>query len=209
MNKKTPATKSISCQAIPKLNTRHKDLSDAEHLADFQLSSEALAVLVMQSREKNLYGNGFELGNSIHALQRANQRIADGKLEGIEEALFSQAKALEALFTASVRTAMSQQGLVQYKAHMNFALKAQAQSRATLQALIQLKQPHKSVFVTQANIAHGHQQINNPASQEKTDLLPNELLEKNHGKAHLDSGATHSTESSDSHLAAMETVDRR
>lgn len=209
MNKKTPVTKSASCQVTPKVNTHSKDLSDADCLAEFQLSSEALAVLVMQSRERNLYGDGFQLSNSIHALQRANQRLADNKLEGIEEALFSQAKALEALFTASVRTAMSQEGLVQYKAHMNFALKAQAQSRAALQALIQLKQPHKSVFVTQANIAHGHQQINNTTYQEKKDLLTNELLERNHGKAHLDSGATHSTESSDSHLAAMETVDRR
>jgi hypothetical protein len=41
------------------------------------------------------------------------------------------------------------------------ALKAQAQSRATIQALIELKYPKQTNFVKQANIANGHQQINN------------------------------------------------
>jgi hypothetical protein len=68
---------------------------------------------------------------------------------------------------------------------MRFALKAQNQSRATLQALIQLKQPSQTTFVRQANIAQGHQQVNNLA--EKNQVSQNKLLE---GQTYdLDSGA--------------------
>lgn len=41
------------------------------------------------------------------------------------------------------------------------ALKAQNQCKATLQALVQLKQPSQTTFVKQANNAQGHQQVNN------------------------------------------------
>jgi hypothetical protein len=57
---------------------------------------------------------------------------------------------------------------------MQLALKAQNQSRATLQALVQLKQPSQITFVKQANIAQGHQQVNNLSEK---DITPqNELL---------------------------------
>ena len=60
------------------------------------------------------------------------------------------------------------------QALMSLAFKAQNQSRATLQALIQLKQPSQTTFVRQANIAQGHQQVNNLA--EKITTPQNELL---------------------------------
>ena len=40
-------------------------------------------------------------------------------------------------------------------------LKAQAQCRATLEALAEIKNPHPVAFVKQANISSGHQQVNN------------------------------------------------
>jgi hypothetical protein len=48
---------------------------------------------------------------------------------------------------------------------MRFALKVQNQCRGTLQALVQLKQPSNTIFVKQANIAQGHQQVNNLAEK--------------------------------------------
>ena len=48
------------------------------------------------------------------------------------------------------------------------ALKAQAQCRATLEALAEIKNPRPVAFVKQANISGGHQQVNNgmqPAQQ--------------------------------------------
>jgi iron only hydrogenase large subunit-like protein len=62
------------------------------------------------------------------------------------------------------------------QALMNLAFKAQNQSRLTLQALLGLKQPKRSTFVKQANIAHGHQQVNNLA--EKNQNSQNKALER-------------------------------
>ena len=45
------------------------------------------------------------------------------------------------------------------------ALKAQAQSRATLSALVDLKHPRQTTFVKQANITNGLQQINSAGMQ--------------------------------------------
>jgi hypothetical protein len=52
--------------------------------------------------------------------------------------------------------------LPQYQAHLNLALKAQSQCRATLETLAHVKNP-PVLFAKQANIAHGPQQINNSA----------------------------------------------
>ena len=47
------------------------------------------------------------------------------------------------------------------ESYLRLALKAQAQSRATVEALAEMKNPHPVSFVKQANIAHGNQQVNN------------------------------------------------
>lgn len=47
---------------------------------------------------------------------------------------------------------------------LRLALKAQAQSRATVEALAEVKNPRSVAFVKQANIAHGHQQVDNPGA---------------------------------------------
>lgn len=56
----------------------------------------------------------------------------------------------------------------QYTAFMNLALKAQAQSRATIQALIELKYPKQATFEKQANISNGNQQVNNIQTNNET-----------------------------------------
>ena len=75
-------------------------------------------------------------------------------------------------------------------------MKAQAQSRATISALVDLKYPRQATFVKQANIAHGPQQVNNfdssgalreqyaQARTRTEDSAPeqNKLLEADHGQ---------------------------
>ena len=46
-------------------------------------------------------------------------------------------------------------------AFIGLALKAQAQSRATIPALVDLKHPRPALFVKQANMTTGTQQVNN------------------------------------------------
>ena len=67
----------------------------------------------------------------------------------------SQAVALEVIYKSLERRAKVQDKSLQYETHMRLALKAQNQFRATLQALVQLKQLSNTTFVKQANIAQG------------------------------------------------------
>lgn len=90
------------------------------------------------------------------------QAIKGGDLAPVEAMLYSQAKVLEALFTRLVHRGMAQDNIAPFQANMSLALKAQAQCRATLQTLVEAKQPRAVAFVKQANISQ-QQQVNNGA----------------------------------------------
>ena len=116
-------------------------------------------------------------------LESQISKVQRGDMSDVEAKLYGQASALEAIF----------QGLAQRSATnmlMNFevserllrlALKAQSQCRTTLETLAEIKNPRSVAFVRQANIAGGHQQINNghppPERAEILQSEPNELQE--------------------------------
>ena len=152
---------------------RGKDQSEEEALAEFKSKSEYLSTAVIESFGVSI-GDDFNFPSTIKTLEKTIQQIKSGDLSKIEEMYISQAMALEMMFTSLARRAKAQEKLLQYETHMRFALKAQNQCRATLQALVQLKQPSNTTFVKQANIAQGHQQVNNLA--EKNITPQNELL---------------------------------
>lgn len=140
-------------------------------------------------------------------LERTIQKIKSGDISKIEEMYISQAVALEAMFASLARRAKAQDKLLQYETHMRLALKAQNQSRATLQGLVQLKQPSQTTFVKQANIAQGHQQVNNLA--EKNITPQNELLEDEHGGSQLDTGTATTPTGTDTALEAVGKINGR
>jgi len=124
------------------------------------------------------------------------EQVENGDLQYCEAMLVGQAHALQAIFMNLARRAVNQEYLKQWEAYLRMALKAQNQSRMTLETLATIKNP-PVVFAKQANIANGHQQINNgtpaPTHAGKTINQPNELLEVQHGGKTLDSrtaGAT-------------------
>jgi hypothetical protein len=86
--------------------------------------------------------------------------------------------------------------------YMRLAMRAQSQCRATLKTLSDIKSP-PTVYARQANIAQGHQQVNNmspcPLANEYTQ---NQLLEENDGKW-MDRRATQASGRADQ---VMETV---
>ena len=149
-------------------------------------------------------GEEFDFQSAMQVLEKTTQQIKSGDLSKIEQMYISQAVALEAIFTKTIRKAGAAEHLPQYQAHMHLALKAQNQSRATLQALVQLKQPSNTQFIKQANIAQGHQQVNNLA--EKNITPQNELLEDSYAK--LDTGTTPTTTGIDTTLEALDEVHR-
>ena len=107
----------------------------------------------------------------MHIVNGAKQQIAEvqaGDMTSIEAMLVAQANSLQTMFVSLGRKATTQSGLAQYTSMFNLALKAQAQSRATIQALIELKYPKQATFVKQANISNGNQQVNNGQTNNET-----------------------------------------
>lgn len=182
---------------------QRNDQTKEEALAEFNSKSEFLSTAVKESFDIGL-GDDFSFQSTMQVLDRTIQQIQLGDLSKIEEMYISQAVALEAMFTSLARRAKAQEKLLQYETHMRFALKAQNQCRATLQALVQLKQPSNTTFVKQANIAQGHQQVNNLA--EKNITPQNELLKDSN--AQLDTGTTTTPKGIDTTLEALDKINR-
>jgi len=93
--------------------------------------------------------------------------------------LFAQANALQAVFYELLRRSGANMGvnLQATDTYMRLALKAQSQCRATLETLAAIKNP-PVVYARQANIAHGHQQVNNgDARARENPNQSNEVLE--------------------------------
>ena len=184
-----------------------KDQSKTEAVTETQLNSAYKSATVMEAFQENTDRDMFDFPSAMKILEKTAQQIKSGDLSRIEEMLISQAFALEVIFTKTVRTAIRQENLLQYEAHMRLGLKAQNQSRATLQALIQLKQPSQTAFIKQTNIAHGHQQVNNGTQLENKSNSQNKLLKDSYAK--LDTGTTTTTKGIDTTLESLDKVNGR
>ena len=190
--------------------------SDNEHYAKISLSPATMSAVLSEAFTKQLFPD-TSIADVANALRDKITNIQDGDMKPIEAMLIGQAQALQTMFVSLGRQAASKTSLPQYTAFMNLALKAQSQSRATIQALVELKYPKQATFVKQANIANGHQQINNnqnasdintpvhtPAHARAIENQPNELLsEMNH--ATLDSSGTATTSSANKAMATVAT----
>jgi hypothetical protein len=113
---------------------------------------------------------------------------------------------LDALFNNLALRASRAEYISQMEKYLHLGLKAQSQCRQTLQALGELKNPRRTVFIKQTNTA-GQQIVSNGAASSE-DLKnsgnpTNELLEHTHGER-LDFGETAEAGRID---MAMETVD--
>ena len=147
------------------------------------------------------------------ALLDRTKRIHDGNMRDAESTLVAQAAALNSIFTSLARRAANQEYLHNYEVFMKLALRAQNQSRMTLETLATIKNP-PVVFAKQANIAHGHQQVNNGdavpvARAGETGKPQPELLEAPHARPEwMDAGAARAAKDADSVLATVEAIDR-
>ena len=107
------------------------------------------------------FAGTVELADLVTDLrERIKKVVQDGNMQPVEAMLFGQALTLETIFTSLARRAAANDGLKQFQVNLTLALKAQAQCRATLEALAEIKSPRPIAFVKQANISGGHQQVN-------------------------------------------------
>jgi hypothetical protein len=128
----------------------------------------------------------------------ASEVVKNNNMEAIERLLVNQTIVLNAVFNHMLMNAAKSSQKPHLEMYMRIALRAQAQSRCTAETLSNIKNP-RTVFVQQANIANGHQQVNNgiEASNRQTSthtreidskVCQNELLEVGNGNQ-MDTGA--------------------
>ncbi len=98
--------------------------------------------------------------------------------------------------------------------YLKLALRAQSQCRATWETLATMKNPPIMGYVRQANIAHGHQQVNNaPSNTDDTSRtrenadLQSKLLDENGGER-LDIGAAGAAGGANPAMATLGKSDR-
>jgi hypothetical protein len=167
------------------------------------------AAAVVRAFSQDTFGESNPLIAAAE-LERLCDEVTGGDTNRMEAMLLSQAVSLEVIFAALARRGSQQENMRHFESFMKLALRAQSQARATLEALAAIKNP-PMVFAKQANIAHGHQQVNNgiPMSPfaEQIESKPNKLLEYGHGER-LDARAAGTASGSDQTLAAVEVINR-
>jgi hypothetical protein len=93
--------------------------------------------------------------------------------------------------------------------YLRLALKAQSQSRTSIESLAQIKNP-PVVYARQANFANGPQQVNNGISlsgARENEIPPNKLLEAQHGER-LDARTASTASGANQAMETVGTVDR-
>nr|WP_233865863.1 hypothetical protein [Paraburkholderia adhaesiva] len=164
-----------------------------------------------------MFGESLDLSTYASLLREQSEEVRKGDMSRVESMLFTQANTLDMIFNQLARKAAFCEYLNQMQVHLSLALKAQAQCRATLEALAEIKNPRPLAFVNQANIANGPQQVNNgtggehanappaPHARGKNGDTPNELLESSDGKR-MDAGTAGEAGRGDTALEAVGTV---
>ena len=204
--------------------TRTPEQTGEQALARAALRPSINGASVMKVYQGNIVGKDADLSELVQGLTDSCKRVNDGDLSTLEAMLVSQATALQTIFTSLARRAQLQEHQKHFESFLGLALKAQAQSRATISALVDLKYPRQATFVKQANIAHGPQQVNNggaagadpaqftqaQAHGEKSAPEQNKLLEADYGQPgqRMDARAAQAAERGNQAVEAVEQVHR-
>ena len=215
---KASKTKGATNQESPPEKKSLTTLYTPAQRGQLALSSELQAAAVMQGFQKNVMGGDVDLEALVKGIIETTNQVNDDDLHRLESMLVSQATSLQSIFTDLARKAQAQTYLKHFETYLGLALKAQAQSRATITALGELKNPRHATFVKQANIAHGPQQVNNgvmPSDEvasrgKKKKTEQNKLLEDGDGKFSIgvDPGKAATPESGHQGMEALEPIHR-
>jgi hypothetical protein len=128
---------------------------------------------------------GAELIPLFDALRSQGEAVQAGDLGMCERMLVAQAQTLNVLFGELARRAAKTKLLPHAEVYLRLALRAQNQSRTTIETLGLLKNPVGPTFIRQANVA-ASQQVNNLAVARgpATSDAPSKIIE--HGTERLD-----------------------
>jgi len=160
-------------------------VKDRKHSADKQKSDSMLLAKMYTNpicssalTIDDLNSNKLDFATLARELEKKVNKIIDGDLCGIECMLMTQAITLNVIFNNLTRLITRAEYIPQLQVYSDIALKSQNQCRQTLAVLAELKNPKRTMFVKQQNLAI-NQQVNNETAtinSEKTGALKNELL---------------------------------
>lgn len=118
------------------------------------------AGLAIQAYRNHIPGSG-DVNASIDEVKRITAAVKSGDLSDIEGMLVAQAVALQTISANYLNRAQAQTAQRNLEVFFAMGLKAQSQSRATLQALVDLKFPRQTVIAKNVgNVNNGQQQYN-------------------------------------------------
>lgn len=158
------------------------------------------------------FAGELHITDAIEVFSAKAARVQRGDMSEVEATLTAQAVALDAIFNGLAKRGALNMGqhLGACETYLRLALKAQAQCRATLETLAEVKYPKVATFVRQQNVAY-QQQVNNGSAEsdsatstrthartEENISQQNKLLEdERHERPHLDTRATQNAGRSD------------
>lgn len=164
-------------------------------MAEVSLSSEVINAKTAKSFSKGTFGE-IDLTETVGIMRELTKQVNDGSLSELENTLTAQATTLNVIFNTMAQRAALNMGehMGACETYLRMALKAQAQCRATIETLAEVKYPKTATFVHQQNVAY-QQQVNNGKDKsgnlsssththahEKSTNQSNELLEAQYGE---------------------------
>lgn len=197
----------------------HIDQAHRRSKADLRKRTSSLAtagglanVSVIATYQSGLFNaDDLDILECRNEVVKRIRQVHDGNTVHVVGLLMAQALALNSIFTKLALKAASvdePDGWRQMETYMRLSLKAQTQSRATMEAVLAAGNP-PVLFAQQANVAFGPQQVNNaenPGLRATGDADPhserNELLETDDG-TWVDPGAKGLAGRSDSTVAPV------
>ncbi|MBU2642592.1 MAG: hypothetical protein KJ889_12400 [Gammaproteobacteria bacterium] len=206
----TPETKKFPRKEVQVfLEKGDSDEMAARKMTAVMTTPELAALRVMRGAEqKSGNWDSIDVPALMDQLRDQASAVNRGDLSQAEAMLMNQATALQSLFARLAERGMGCDSAPAFEVNMRMALRAQNQCRATLETLAAIKNP-PVIFAKQANIANGHQQINNGASSRalENESQQSKLLEAQHGEW-LDTGTAGAAIGADKAMATLGKIDR-
>jgi hypothetical protein len=150
---------------------------EARQSAECAISSVASNAVTARLFSRGTFGLS-DLTACVAVVREKTEQVRGGDLSDLEATLTAQSAALNAIFNEMARRAAMNMNehLHATDVYLRHAFKAQAQCRATLETLAEIKNPRPLAFVKQANIANGPQQVNNGMPRARENVIEaNEL----------------------------------
>ena len=146
-------------KAIP-LEQGKTQHDDGKEYARMLTAPEVAAYRVIGATQPKHLADEIDVPGLLATLRDHAKAVSSGDLSRVEALLTNQADALQSLFVGLTERSLRQEYHAHVESFLRLALKAQSQCRATLETLVNIKNP-PFVYAHQANVTTGPQQVNN------------------------------------------------